>query len=131
MPQQRFYNAADKLMNAFLMDKLKHSDACACAVGTLCGGDEKWATFESITGWDHRIRYADGYSRKETFIIEKIFEGRSETLITEWMSNPASLNMDNDTDGFIGLSRVFDYLVSIEDWSEEENKVNLIQMCLQ
>lgn len=136
MPQERFYKATDKLMNAFLMGALKHGRSCECAVGQLVNGYSDWAHFHSSIE-SRRIEAIEcllmsPYPISQTFEIEKQFEGKKTSHFHDAYSGMSiSLNRNNDWDGFIGLSRVFDYLVSIEDWKEEESKVNLIEMCLQ
>ena len=132
MALKRFYSAVDKLMNAFLIGKVTHGDMCSCAVGTLCGGDDSWHHLRfcgSKIGIDKTDK--TGYSPVEIFEIEKYFECRDISAYQNGGWGEALLNNENDVDGFKGLCNVFDYLTSIEDWSDEEQQVNLVEMCLQ
>jgi len=116
MPQPRFYNATEKLINAFLMGTITHGAPCSCAVGTMCGNSYEWMDARFVQ--DNYIK-AMGiiskikYSAVEIFEIEKNFEWRDKSALNSgWGSH--ALNNHNDPDGFIGLCRVFDYLASIE-----------------
>lgn len=135
MPLPRFTNAVDKLMSAFIMGTLKHGGACSCAVGNLCDGDRIWRDFYNHESGKRKIAKT-GYSLMEIYEIEKSFEVRScnlldadkDIFIKKTFIMPF-LNSLNDFDGFKGLCNVFDYMTSIEDWSEQEGRVNLIELC--
>lgn len=153
MAKERFYEATDKLINAFIKGKIKHTSCCSCAVGTLCDNKGDWSFTETMcteNGVYNKevklksiifIKTNTKYSVKEIFEIERNFEGRAKPLIgrigreleIKESCNPylRTLNKETDPDGFKGLCNVFDYLISLEDWSEDENKVNLIEMCEQ
>lgn len=144
MATQRFYSAVDKLMNAFIMGALKHDYSCSCAAGSLCNGNQNWADYHlsmlycntSVTNIARAtaLIHNTGYNPREIYRIEAEFEGRDISLIengTAAQKDKSSINDYNDKDGFKGLCKVFDYLTSIEDWSEEESKINLVEMCLQ
>lgn len=124
MNKQRFYSATDKLVNAFIMGKVNHADICSCAVGTLCNGMGTW--------WSENIDFIAnqnlGYGITEIFEVERNFEGRELSVFGQRYIPKATINRYSDPDGFIGLCNVFDYLVSIEDWSEEESQINLVAM---
>lgn len=134
MEQQhkRFYDACGKLVNSFIMDKISHGNSCECAVGTLCNANPAWK-YLSYKGSIIGINQIEptGYSAIEIFEIEKHFEERITSAYHQGHWGQALLDKNNDADCFKGLCNVFDYLVSIEDFSDEESKVNLIEMCLQ
>lgn len=146
---ERYQKATDKLVNAFILEKIHHGNSCSCAVGNLCEGSYQWVHYagafltiynNSLLDSSHFIEEskkraakcfiekATGYSPVEIFRVEALFEGR-RTSILEKERSFASLNYNNDPDGFKGLCKVFDYLHTLEDWTEEEEKVNLIELC--
>lgn len=141
MPQKRFFKATDKLINAFITGNLEHGLSCSCAVGSLCDNRKEWYYYKYAI--DHRISTKNiahtiaisGYSAEELWQIEKFFEGRSSSTLNYRLKNslkedPGRFDYKTDPDGFKGLCEVFDYMVSIEDFSEEESKVDLIAMCM-
>jgi hypothetical protein len=135
--KQRFYDATDKLIGAFIMGTIFHDGCRVCAVGTLCDGSSLWTRYHDYSLDDkiakdiaeQKIRQT-GYSPIEIYLIEQCFEERNMTLL-EAMNRDTELNLDdrNDPDGFKGLCNVFDYLHSIESWTEEESQINLVEMC--
>lgn len=136
MALDRFYNATEKLVSAFIMGTIKHGKECSCAIGSLCGTDS-WTDFHMDRNFfkTKLLFKSVGYSSKEIYFIEQSFEERDNSIL-QWKLNTTisidmRLNNDNDPDGFKGLCNVFDYMVSIEDWSSDEKQVNLIEMCLQ
>lgn len=116
------------------MGKISHYNCARCAVGTLVGTDD-WISVHGGMGELSKgeavklILTKTKYSIIEIYNVEKEFEGRERSLL---MGNGGkSMDITTDRDGFKGLCNVFDYLVSIEDWKEEESKINLVEMCLQ
>lgn len=134
MALQRFYSATDKLVNAFIMGKISHGRACECAVGNLCNGNSRWLYYtEKKSDFFKDAKKAidkTGYSPVEIHNIEKEFEARFYSFIEEpdEDKNNGLYNSNNDPDGFKGLCNVFDYMVTIEDWSEEEKGANIFQL---
>lgn len=137
MALQRFYNATDKLVNAFIMGTIKHMEPCACAVGTLCGGSD-WTDYHmsnyGIFDKDAAIKQIQttGYLPREIYKVEAAFEGRDTSMLNLSNGNGCNtLGKCNDPDGFKGLCNVFDYLVTLEDWKEEEKGANIFELLEQ
>jgi hypothetical protein len=122
---ERLYAATDKLIHAFFTDNLVHLDCKKCAVGNMCSGNKDWvfivrsAPFYKLDDSSNRsiLTLSGNYSISELVEIEKVFEN-------DFMNKFTII----DLDGFEGLCRVFDTLISFENWSEEEKKVNLFEM---
>jgi hypothetical protein len=134
---KRYYQSLDILIGAFFRGTLEHASACGCAVGNMVqyhtgkdfdiSANHNW--YGVISG---RYPNPDGamqlahlpYKVFEVSKIERSFERitRDGTSFLECKSK--------DKDGFIGLCDVAETLYQLEDWKEEESKVNIIQMCL-
>lgn len=134
MATQRFYNATDKLVNAFIMGTIIHGSGCSCAVGTLCNGESLWFSYwrtstPLLREKSTEIIATTNYTPIEIFEIERLFEGREKSLIDgEGKHSGCNYGYSNDRDGFKGLCNVFDYMVSIEDWNEEEKGANIFHL---
>lgn len=132
MYSNRFISATEKLVNAFLMDKLEHGNYCGCAVGSLCDGDGSWNYLRyagSTTGLPAIAK--SGYSPMEIFEIEKNFEGRKRSAYDTHHWEGSSLNSIDDRDGFKGLCNVFDYLISLEDYEGCGEQIKLTELLQQ
>lgn len=132
MAQKRFHSAVEKLMNAFIMGKIKHGSCCNCAVGNLCDNDNGWigtiTSNSSFGGSGVLTINRTGYSIREIAFIEMNFEGRPGTMDAFPLDRDNKLDAINDPDGFKGLCAVFDYLVSIEDFQEEEKGTDIFEL---
>lgn len=136
MALQRFYNATDKLVNAFIMGAIRHGSCASCAVGNLCNGNGDWILYTEKMNYGRYFESATkainetGYSPIEIHKVEQAFEDREYSFIDEpdEDKNECRYNRINDADAFKGLCNVFDYMVSIEDWSEEEKGANIFEL---
>lgn len=127
---KRYYKSLDILIEAFLKSKLKHNNICACAVGNMVqfhtnenisdSDDDEWySLLRNFNTTNHNIGKKQlaslPYTISEIIKIEKAFED----VLYEYC----------DRDGFHGLCNVSETLYQLEDWKEEESKVNIIEMC--
>lgn len=150
MKHERFYTATDRLMHAFMTETLLHGSCSKCAIGSICGTID-WTAYHTFfrTGniqfaTGRRAIKATGYKPVEIYQIEAAYEDRQYTLLTKkgnveeivftydqngQLASLRDMRMRNeDPDSFLGLCRAFDVMVDLEDWTEEENKVDLIGM---
>ena len=154
MKHERFYEATDRLVRAFITDDLVHGECARCAVGNMFAQWAGWAR-PVLQSLPIPVYYANpqvpdqtdaiinlmsgGYSAKELKRIEELFEFRDErqpklneygdTPLGNYMANKyMDKRLEEDEDGFKGLCRVFDELVRLEDWRGEEQEINLVKM---
>jgi hypothetical protein len=140
MENIRFYES--------IRDKLAHGCICECAIGNLIQnkGVKRQQIYNNPISWFdvvhvlpvHHDTYKHlknevekqllllPYTTKEVILIEESFEGRKY----KYGTTPECLNVINDPDGFKGLTNTIETLYQLEDWKEEESKVNLVEMCI-
>jgi hypothetical protein len=129
----RAETAISKLFSAFIKGELRHTGACSCAVGNLCGQTPCWNRFGTPNSpveeaRARRIIEPTRYDVIEIYEIEKSFEDRANSLLEFF--NDALLNTYNDPDGFKGLSNVFDTLYELDKEYFEREQPNIVEMAL-
>ena len=119
MNHERFYRSVDVLIKAFFQDNLKHGKPCSCAVGNLikAGGAKPsmlWYRLvrQYISEKERPLAVEQlrcvPYNLKEINLIELAFEYTDDV--------------------FSSLCVTFDQLYDLENWQDEEKKVNLLDL---
>lgn len=146
MENNRYTNAIDNLVSAFIKGKLTHGNECSCAVGNMCNGNREWYNrvipMYILNEEPEEIKEkregftAAGYNAYEIVAIENAFEGRhfSEILYDEYktpyrytyFTSAEDDSHASDADGFKGLQHAAEVLYQLD--ADKQETVNLYEL---